>query len=333
MSIAAHRHHLILGGGGFIGRHVALLLALNGHRVTIADRKMPPYRYPANVAHHLHFTSVDLTVADWDKLLEGVDVVHHYAWSSIPASANANPAGDLLVNVGATLGLLDALRRRGGGRVVFSSSGGTVYGKLRKVPVGEDHPLAPITAYGAGKAAAELYIELYRAMHGLDCRIARIANPYGAGQDLSRGQGAVTTFLHHALSHEQIVIWGDGEVVRDYVHISDVASCLVMLACADDIKDEFVFNIGSGLGISLNDIVAELETRLGRKLDVQRTSVRAFDVPVSVLAIERAHRVLGWLPRLTFIEGLTRTLIDLEAARPFSTLDGFDEAVRSSARP
>ena len=332
MSISTQRHHLILGGGGFIGRHVALLLASIGHRVTIASRKVPPYRYPPNVAHRLNFTSVDLTAADWDKLLESVDVVHHYAWSSIPASANANPAGDLLVNVGATLGLLDALRRRGSGRMVFSSSGGTVYGKLRSVPVGEDHPLAPITAYGAGKATAELYIELYRAMHDLDCRIARIANPYGAGQDLRRGQGAVTTFLHQALSQEQIVIWGDGEVVRDYVHISDVASCLVMLACADDIKGESVFNIGSGLGISLNSIVTELEIKLGRKLDVKRTSVRAFDVPVSVLAIERANRVLGWMPRLTFAEGLTRTLVDLEAARSFSTLDGFDEAVLSSPR-
>ncbi len=332
MSIATRRHHLILGGGGFIGRHVAVLPASMGHRVTIADRKMPPYHFPPNVAELIGFTSVDLTAADWEKLLDGVDVVHHYAWSSIPASANANPAGDLLVNVGATLGLLDELRRRGGGRVVFSSSGGTVYGKLRSVPVGEDHPLAPITAYGAGKAAAELYLELYRVMHGLDCRIARIANPYGAGQDLSRGQGAVTTFLHHALSGEQIVIWGDGEVVRDYVHISDVASCLVRMACVDDIKGEFVFNVGSGIGISLNEIVFELEARLGRPLDVARTNVRAFDVPVSVLDIERAHRVLGWSPHLTFAEGLTRTLADLAVGRAFSMLDGFDAAGPTSAR-
>jgi UDP-glucose 4-epimerase len=101
---------------------------------------------------------------------------------------------------------------------------------LRSIPASEDDPLAPITAYGAGKATAELYLKLYRAIHGLDCRIARIANPYGAGQDLSRGQGAVTTFSHQALTGQRIVIWGDGEAVRDYVHISDVASCLVTLA-------------------------------------------------------------------------------------------------------
>jgi UDP-glucose 4-epimerase len=313
--------HLILGGGGFIGRHVALLLAGAGHRVKIAGRKPPAFRFPKAVAEQIKWEALDLTAVDWDRLVSGVDVIHHYSWSSIPASANANPSGDLLVNVGATLGLLDALKRQGHGRVVFASSGGTVYGKLRSVPVTEDHPLAPITAYGAGKATAELYLMLYRTMHGLDCRVARVANPYGAGQDLSRGLGAVTTFLHHALTGQEIVIWGDGNVVRDYVHISDVASCLVTLACAPRTEADFVINVGSGTGISLNDIVTELEARLGHRLAVVRTATRAFDVPVSILAIDRARRVLNWSPRLSFSEGIMRTLADLEAGHIFSTLD------------
>ena len=149
------------------------------------------------------------------------------ASGSLPATANANPLGDLLGNVGATVALLDALARRGAARVVFASSGGTVYGRLERTPVPEDHRLAPITAYGAGKATAETYLGLYRSLHGLDCRVARIANPYGAGQDLSRGQGAVTTFLHHAITGQPISIWGSGEVVRDYIHISDTARGLV----------------------------------------------------------------------------------------------------------
>ena len=102
-----------------------------------------------------------------------------------------------------------------------------MYGKLRHVPVREDHPLAPLTAYGASKAAVELYLNHYRAVYGLDCRVARLANPYGAGQDLARGQGAATTFLHRALTGRAIDIWGDGEVVRDYIHISDAAAGLV----------------------------------------------------------------------------------------------------------
>jgi UDP-glucose 4-epimerase len=312
-------HHLVLGGSGFIGRHVSILLAQAGHRVTIVSRTVADFAFPAELASRFTYKVADVATADWDSLVADVDVVHHYAWSSTPASANANPAGDLMMNVGSLLGLLDALKRRGGGRVVFASSGGTVYGKLRRIPASEDDPLAPITAYGAGKATAELYLELYHAMHGLDCRIARIANPYGAGQDLRRGLGAVTTFLHSALTGQKIVIWGDGEVVRDYVHISDVASCLVTIACAPAVN-EIVFNIASGVGISLNQIITELEIRLGHRLKVSRTPTRAFDVPVSILAIDRVFRVFGWQPRLGFADGITLTLADLAAGRTFSTI-------------
>ncbi len=314
------QHHLILGGCGFIGRHVAVSLARRGHRVTLADRVPCAYDLPPGVADRVGWQFLELGSADWDALVADADVVHHYAWGSIPASANANPGGDLITNVGATIALLDALHRRGSGRVVFASSGGTVYGKLHRTPVLEDHAVAPITAYGAGKATAEVYLGLYRAMHGLDCRIARIANPYGAGQDLSRGLGAVTTFLHHALTGQTIAIWGTGEVVRDYVHIADVVNCLVTLATAPA-GAEFVFNVGSGVGTSLNRIVSELEARLGRRLDVVRSQTRAFDVPVSVLAIDRARDVLGWAPALSFADGIARTLEDLRREVHFSTLD------------
>jgi len=312
------KHHLILGGCGFIGRHVGLLLAREGHRVTLADRAPLAAALPADVAGHIREQFLEAGSANWDALVADADVVHHYAWGSIPASANANPAGDLLTNVGATLDMLDALKRRGCGRVVFASSGGTVYGKLQTTPVPETHPMAPITAYGAGKATAEVYLGLYRAMHGIDCRIARIANPYGAGQDMSRGLGAVTTFLHRALTQQTIVIWGTGEVVRDYIHIADVAKCLMILATAPS-NNEFVFNVGSGVGMSLNGIVAELEARLHRRLDVTRTETRAFDVPVSVLAIERAQTILGWAPALSFSAGIERTLEDLRRKAHFST--------------
>jgi UDP-glucose 4-epimerase len=314
-------HHLILGGNGFIGRHVALILARAGHRVTLAARRRPAYAFPPDVTGRIVCKTLELGSADWDLLVEDASVVHHYAWGSIPASANSNPAGDLITNVNPMLGLLEALRRRGAGRVVFSSSGGTVYGKLRETPVRESHPVSPITAYGAGKAAAELYLNLYRAMHGMDCRIARIANPYGAGQDPTRGLGAVTTFLYRALTGQPIEIWGTGEVVRDYIHIADVAAFLVTLARSPRTDEAFIFNVGSGTGTSLNGIVAELETRLERKLVVNRTQLRPFDVPANVLAIDLARHVLGWAPELSFADGIARTLADLAAAADFSTLN------------
>ena len=312
--------HVLLGGNGFIGRHVAVLLARSGRDVVLASRAPPAWPLPANTSGRISWQRFEFASADWEALVAGSAVVHHYAWTSIPASANANPIGDLNVNVASTLSLLEELRRQPGKRLIFASSGGTVYGKLKQIPVPETHPFQPITSYGAGKATVELYLSLYRSMHGLDCRVARIANPFGAGQDPARGQGAVTTFLHQALAHQPISVWGDGEVVRDYIHIADVAAALIKLADIADPGEDDAFNIGSNAGISLNGIVAEIERQLDRPVTVCREPARAFDLPVSVLDISRARRVLGWTPRLSFSQGLRRTITDLSAHAAVSDL-------------
>lgn len=305
-------HHLILGGCGFIGRHVALLLARKGYDVVIADRLEPEFAFPPDTKSRITWRRLEFASGDWDNLIQKADVIHHYVWTSIPASANNNPLGDLGSNVAGTLALLEAMRHRGGGRIVFSSSGGTVYGKLHTLPVPEEHPMMPITAYGAGKATAEIYFGLYRALHGVDCRVARIANPYGAGQDVGRGQGAVTTFLHRALTQQPIVIWGDGEIVRDYIHIADVAEAIVALALRPEVNDFHTYNIGSGVGLSLNDILREIEKVLNRPVEVRREPGRAFDIPASVLDISRARHALGWAPRFSIAEGVARTALDLQ---------------------
>jgi UDP-glucose 4-epimerase len=316
----SQQHHLILGGTGFIGRHVALLLARAGLRVTITGRQPPSFNFPDDVAAAIKWRQLYIATPDWDRQVATADVVHHYLWTSIPGREAANPADGLAANVGATLGLLEALKRRGNGRVLFISSGGTIYGKLHRIPADEDHPIEPITAYGAEKAVAELYLRHYRAIADLDIRIARVANVYGAGQDPARGLGAVTTFIHHALAGRKISIYGDGGVIRDYVHISDVASLLATLSTIASPKD-FTFNVGNGAGTSLNDIVEILEAHLGRPLDVGRTPARPFDVPVSVLAIARAQTQLNWSPRLSVLAGAARTIEDLTAGHVFSTLD------------
>ena len=312
--------HLITGGSGFIGRHVAQLLASQGNAVTIASRNQPNFSFSADISPYIAWVPLDLDDADWywDRTLEDVDVVHHYAWTSLPASANADPAADLAVNVTATIRLLDAVRRRGC-RIVFASSGGTVYG-VTSEPIPEEHLLVPITAYGASKASAEIYLNLYRSLHWIDCRIARIANPYGAGQNTERGQGAVAAFLGKALRNEPIVIWGNGAIVRDYIHISDTAAGLVKLAQARDVGGHCVFNIGSGVGHSLNDLISEIEKLLDRRLEVEYTPSRSFDVPLNILSIKRAQEILGWKPLQSFREGLSRMLADVRAERRLSTI-------------
>jgi UDP-glucose 4-epimerase len=289
--------------------------------VVLTHRRKSQVDFPPEFRNAITWIPFEMESADWTPLLDGIDIVHHYAWSSIPATANARPEVDLAGNVATTLRLLEAARAQPKPpRIIFASSGGTVYGRARQVPVSEDHPLAPITAYGAGKAAVELYMGYYRALHGVDCRVGRVANPFGAGQNTQRGQGAVTVFLEAALAERPIQIWGSGEAVRDYIHIADAASGLLRLALEPPAIGPWIYNIGSGHGVSLNEIVTELELRLNRPLHVQRLPGRDFDVPISVLDVTLAQKQLGWSASLPFSEGICRTLQDLQRNASFSTL-------------
>lgn len=302
--------HLVLGGCGFIGRHLALALAQQGEHVAVADIAPPPAALTDIVAAFHHISP---EAPDWSSLLEAYDVIHHCAWSTIPRTANENPLKDIDDNLKGLVRLLETLRAFPGKRLVFTSSGGTVYGRLRQIPVPEDHPLAPITAYGASKVSAETYLGFYRGCYGVDCRVARISNPFGAGQNPRGGQGAVSTFLFQALQNEDITIWGDGSVVRDYIHIADLTAGLVRLSEAAFADNDTlpVFNMGSGHGVSLNAIIDTLRARLLLNPNVTYLPGRAFDVPVSVLDIGKAAAILGWRPSLSFEEGCARMLSDI----------------------
>ena len=233
-----------------------------------------------------------------------------------------DPVDDLDVNVRGTVALLQAIRERPGTRLVFTSSGGTVYGHVSAVPVPESHALEPVSLYGAAKVAAEQYISVYRRAHGIDCRIARLANPFGIGQRLDRNQGAATIFTQQAMQGQTIRIFGDGTVTRDYIHISDAVTGLVALATAPlDHEAPFIFNFGSGRGADLNAIVEMLSACLSRSIRVEYLPARPYDVPVNVLDISRASRQLAWQPRLDLSAGLALTIADhANGARLFSTL-------------
>ena len=312
--------HLVLGGSGFIGRHVAAALSARGRAVLVADRHEPA---PPPGLPRLPHRRVDLADADLDTLLRDGDIVHHYAWSTIPKTANDDPLADLDANLRGTVRLLAAMTRRQGTRLLFASSGGTVYGPLSRTPVAEDHPLDPVTAYGVSKLAAEKYIGFFRASQGLDARIARISNPFGIGQDPTRKQGAASVFLQRALARETLEVWGDGSVVRDYIHIGDLAQGLIALAEAPlSMLDGAVpvFNLGSGEGVSLHRLIGVLGGLIGRRLDVRFLPSRAFDVPVNVLDVSRARGYLGWAPRLDLASGLELAISDhLAGQRAYST--------------
>lgn len=304
---------VLLGGGGFLGSHLADELLAEGHAVRIFDRPgVRPYRV-FRAEEPVEWVEGDfLDPGQVDLAVAGCDAVYHLVSTTLPGSSNLDFARDVRTNVVGTLHLLEAVRRRGAGRFVLVSSGGTVYGIPRTIPIPEDHPTDPICSYGIGKLAIEKYLELHRRLHGLDYRVLRLANPFGERQRVATAQGAVTIFLDRALRGEEIEIWGDGSVVRDYFHVSDAASALARALTYEG--SHRVFNVGSGRGLNLLEVIGAIEALLGTRVRRRHLPSRPFDVPASVLRIDRAREHLGWSPRVSFAEGLARTASWLRGA-------------------
>jgi UDP-glucose 4-epimerase len=297
---------VLLGGAGFMGSHLAERLLAAGHTVRVFDIHDRGFADGAR-RRDLEWVRGDfLDPGAVAAAIAGCQGVFHLVSTTLPQSSNQNPAGDVADNIVGTLHLLEACRREGGRKIVFASSGGTVYGVPRAVPITEDHPTHPITSYGIGKLTIEKYLELYRVLHGVDYCVLRIANPFGERQRIASGQGAVTTFLQRACSGEPIEIWGDGSVVRDYLYVGDVAEAL--MRALDHRGERRIINIGSGVGRDLNEIIAAIETVIGRAVERHHVPARSFDVPANVLDIGLARTELGWQPATAFEEGLRRTL-------------------------
>jgi UDP-glucose 4-epimerase len=305
-----HLRALVLGGGGFIGSHLVTALLAQGAQVRVLER---PYRARMpSIPNHpsLEWQEGDFgNVQDIHRALKNVDVVFHLVSTTQPQSSNDDPSFDVESNLAATLRLLEQLR---GTKtlLIFASSGGTVYGKPQHTPIPETHPTEPTCSYGIVKLAIEKYLALYQLLYGLDYRVMRIANPYGPGQEANRAQGVVGTFLSRVVHDEPIEVWGDGSVVRDYLYISDTVSSLLLAANYQGA--ERIFNIGSGGGQSVREIIAAVERVTGKKAQASYTAARKFDVPVSVLDIARARKELGWQPEIDLNEGLRLTLAHIK---------------------
>lgn len=301
-------HCLVLGGAGFLGSHVCEALLGKGHRVRVFER---PRVQPAakHLLPELEWVEGDfLNPSDVRGAVSGAEVIFHLIGTTLPKTSNENPVYDVESNVLSTLRLLDAA---GDAQVVFFSSGGTVYGPPQVNPMPETHPTHPICSYGITKLTVEKYLALYRRMKGLRYCALRVSNPFGEYQRTTATQGAVGVFISKILRGEEIEIWGDGSVVRDFVYARDVAEAAVRAMSYDG--QEGVFNIGSGVGSSLNDLLAGLENVVGQPIARRYLVGRQFDVSMNVLDISRAAAELSWRPRTLFLDGLEKTYIWMRA--------------------
>ena len=189
--------------------------------------------------------------------------------------------------------------------ILFISSGGTVYGSPLYLPVDERHPTNPVVSYGITKLAIEKYLQMYECLYGIKAITLRVANPYGERQRIETAQGAVGVFLHHALNGTPIEIWGDGSVTRDYIHVSDVAEAFNRALRYSGMQR--LFNVSSGVGTSLNELIKVIEGVVGRPVERRYLPGRPFDVPVSVICNKLARSELNWTPMVPLPDGIART--------------------------
>lgn len=296
---------LILGGCGFIGSHLADILVERGFDVRLFDRLNVDTSRVAHLAGKVSIIEGDFTnEADVVAVLKHIDIVYHLISTTLPASSNQNPAYDVESNVVSTLRMLNAAREAKVSKVIFSSSGGTVYGPVEKIPIPEDHPTNPITSYGIQKLTIEKYLALYGHLYGLDWTVLRPSNPYGERQDPQSIQGAVGVFAAAMKEGKPINIWGDGSVVRDYVYVKDLVEAFAWFA--DKKGPSRIYNIGTGAGVDLNTLIKLLASASALKPQVNYLPARKVDIPANVLDISRARRELGWEPRVSLEDGLKR---------------------------
>jgi UDP-glucose 4-epimerase len=297
---------LVTGGNGFIGTNLVDLLLAKGHEVTVLDRYPSRYKEPnAKVNYLVGDIGNHGEVHD---AVQGMDWIFHLAYTTLPQTSNDDPVYDVRSNIADTVQLLQECKLAAVKKFVFISSGGTVYGVPKQIPILETHENEPTCSYGISKLAIEKYLHLFQQLWGLEYVVARLSNPYGRQQNPSSKQGAVGVFLGNVAQHKPITIWGDGEVVRDYIYIEDAVKALV--ACAEynpGAKGERVFNIGAGQGHSLNEIVEAIKKVVDVPVKVNYTDARPVDVPANVLDITRARTHLNWQPEMPLEEGLKHT--------------------------
>jgi UDP-glucose 4-epimerase len=290
---------LVIGGNGFIGSRLVARLRDAGESVRVADVGQPRTDVDWRGVDYVRMSLADR--GEVARVLDGVGTVVHCASSTVPSTSNQDPVRDIEQNLVGTVQLLDTMREAGVRRIVYLSSGGTVYGNPTLVPIPENHDLRPISSYGVVKVAIEKYLLMYEALYGIEPVILRPSNPYGPGQLPTGLQGLIASFLGKLANGEDLPVWGDGEVVRDYLYIDDLVD---MLGLAVRGTQTGIFNVGSGQGHSVNDIIAALAEVTGSQPNVVRMESRSFDVKRVVLDISHAHDVFGWQPRTDLADGL-----------------------------
>ena len=303
---------LVTGGAGFIGSHVADLYLEHGYDVTVLDNFASGRR--ENVPERARLAELDLTSAEAARLVrEGrFDVISHLGAQIDVRKSVVDPMFDASINIGGTLNLVEAVRAsKHPTRLIFSSTGGALYGDFVTPPNVEDFPKDPESPYGIAKLSAELYLAYYGRVHKVDTVALRYANVYGPRQDPHGEAGVVAIFCNRVLTGQPLTVFGDGLQTRDYVYVKDVARANLAAATRDlpapAKLDARGFNIGTGIETSVIELANALQKSAGSNVPIQLAPARPGEQQRSAVSIAKAQRVLGWAPTVPLSEGLEET--------------------------
>lgn len=302
---------LVTGGAGFIGSHVAEAYLGKGCRVWVLDNLSTGRR--SNIPDGAEFVEANVSssaVRDLFRDVGGFDIVSHHAAQIDVRKSVADPLFDATVNIDGLLMLVEAGREFGLGRIVFVSSGGVVYGEPDTRPTPETAPKLPLSPYGVSKLASEQYLYYYHRIHGIEYVTLRYSNVYGPRQDPHGEAGVVAIFAQRLLRGENLTIFGDGEQTRDYVFVGDVVRANMLLSEAaiapGNSLDSRAFNVGTGIGTSVNRLAAALMKISGREVPIEYAPERPGELRHSSLAVDKLIG-LGWISRTSLPDGLEKT--------------------------
>jgi UDP-glucose 4-epimerase len=295
---------LVLGGHGFIGSHIVESLCKQGHDLRVFARKPSEYSLDGE-----WFNGDFLDKSKLSEALDGMDAVVHSISSTVPATSAENPIYDIKSNLIGTVELLRLMKVYGVSRLVYFSSGGTVYGNPTTTPVSEKFPLNAISSHGAVKVAIEKFIEVSKNSCDIQPVILRPSNPYGERQGHFGVQGLISTVLNNAMHHKPVVIYGDGTVVRDYIYVKDVANLVCKVLDTDRCG---IYNVGSGKGYDINQIIDIIESVTGLKIVREYREKRDFDVKKIILDSSLAREHFDWKAKVSLEDGIKKQYLSLK---------------------
>lgn len=304
---------IILGAAGFIGTNLTIKLAQNpDNNITLVDYS---FDYFENI-NKFSFKNVKIVESNFDqntnyvKLLRNQDIVYHLFSTTNPSTSNKNISKEITDNVLMTSKVLEACVENKIKKIIFLSSGGTIYGKNVVCPIKEDSNTNPISSYGTQKLMIEKLIQLYGYNHNLDYRIIRLSNPYGPYQRPNGILGAVTTFVYKAINNEEITVYGDGSVVRDFIYIDDAIRGILNIVEGN--SEYKIFNLGSGKGTSINKVLETVEKTLKKPITIRYQEARPVDIPVNYLDVSRYQNCFKDYELLSLEDGLKKTIEHFE---------------------